>query len=171
EGGIIDGVPHATQWIFLTEDDGKTWVKKWQSGPKSFHHLSTLDQQLKELWLITDDTLTLAARKLKKYNLWKSQIKTKVKPEFTTTDVPVVVSPNPALDVVNISINGKPPQQINIAAFDITGRLIEQIYAGSLKEVNSQIKWEVPHNLPSGIYVLHITIDGEIYIKKVIIAR
>lgn len=171
EGGIIGGVPHATQWIFQTENDGKTWEKKWQSGPKSLHHISTLDQQLKVLWLVTDDTLTTATRKLKKYNLWKSQIKTKVKPDYITTDAPVVLFPNPAIDVLNIFISSKPQQHIIVEVFDVTCRVADRVYTGNLAKNEDCVEWIIPRGLASGVYVLRATIGEKTYCQKVIISR
>jgi len=81
------------------------------------------------------------------------------------------IFPNPAQDIINLTVSGKEGTQIDADIFDIDGKLMKSSVA-SLKLVNSEQTIKIQTGLVPGIYNLSLTIDNnEVINHKVIIIK
>jgi hypothetical protein len=66
-----------------------------------------------------------------------------------------VVWPNPADQQLNIVLDRSWDNDVRIELLDLQGRTVGLI-AERQTEHNNQLTWNIPQNLPNGMYVLHI---------------
>ena len=67
----------------------------------------------------------------------------------------LTVYPNPTDDVLYVELTGA--GIANVALYDLQGRVVETVRATSLQGGTATLNM---HNIPAGVYVLHVT-DGE----------
>jgi hypothetical protein len=65
----------------------------------------------------------------------------------------LVLSPNPARDLLYISINAELPQDITIAISDMQGRTVMQMHEGATSQVSKRLSVS---ELPAGTYILSV---------------
>ena len=87
------------------------------------------------------------------------------------TDLPdkdglLFAKPNPFNSTVSIEYQVAHAAEIDIDAFDMSGRKIASIMHGFVKQGRHETRWE-PTALPSGIYNIRLRIDGAEYVNKV----
>ncbi|MCD6501907.1 right-handed parallel beta-helix repeat-containing protein [bacterium] len=87
------------------------------------------------------------------------------------TDLPdkdglLFAKPNPFNSTVSIEYEVAHAAEIDIDAFDMSGRKIASIMHGFVKQGRHETRWE-PTALPSGIYNIRLRIDGAEYVNKV----
>lgn len=85
--------------------------------------------------------------------------------DFGLVSENIVVYPVPATD--HLSVVGNFSSEGSITLFDITGKQVKQLFMGNLSEVNNTTLSVA--EVPSGIYFVRITSEGQSITKKVII--
>ena len=80
----------------------------------------------------------------------------------------ISLSPNPANDFVNLRFSGTTAQHADIEIYNLAGKKMEN-YAG--KPINDGEIHLSTDNLPQGEYIVHMTISGQAYTKKLLITR
>ena len=85
-----------------------------------------------------------------------------VSPQYSANAMKLTVYPNPTDDLLNIELTGA--GIANIALYDLQGRAVY-----SQNSSNSPAATINMHNIPAGVYVLHVTDgDGKEYRQKVV---
>ncbi|MCB0836566.1 MAG: T9SS type A sorting domain-containing protein, partial [Bacteroidetes bacterium] len=75
--------------------------------------------------------------------------------------------PNPANDILNLSLSGSKRGNANLNLYTVHGKLVNS-QRMEISESENRIQWNTGH-LPAGVYLLKVeTLYGEI-IKKVVI--
>jgi len=64
--------------------------------------------------------------------------------------------PNPFNTALSIDIELAKPDNITVEAFDISGRLVESIYSGTVSANTTRVQWDAG-NLPSGIFLIRVS--------------
>ncbi|NLK49917.1 MAG: T9SS type A sorting domain-containing protein, partial [Candidatus Cloacimonetes bacterium] len=77
------------------------------------------------------------------------------------------VYPNPFKDQLSLQFDNKAPQRLQVAVYDIRGRLIDQQDLGYLQAGNQTISWDGKNN-PAGVYLLRIQGSQTQIMQKVI---
>nr|HRD06309.1 SdrD B-like domain-containing protein [Saprospiraceae bacterium] len=76
--------------------------------------------------------------------------------------------PNPANELVNIKIDGKAGDQIKGYLMDNTGKLVTTIVNTLLNQNTEMFKFDVT-NIPSGVYMVNISVGNKTFTQKLII--
>jgi hypothetical protein len=82
-------------------------------------------------------------------------------------NVSINIYPNPANDFIVMQVNALVKQNIDVALFDITGKLIQKsiIYPGStITHIDTR-------SLYNGQYIVRFTSNGQTIVKKVMITK
>lgn len=74
--------------------------------------------------------------------------------------------PNPATGLINFAFNIKNEKLGKLEVYSAIGK---KVYEQSIPEFTNQLKWEIPENLPNGVYLYAITVDGSISTGKIIV--
>ena len=77
------------------------------------------------------------------------------------------VYPNPFQSRISLQLDYKAPQRLQVAVYDIRGRLIHQEDLGYLQAGNQTITWDGKNN-PAGVYLLKIQGRDTMITQKVI---
>jgi hypothetical protein len=79
----------------------------------------------------------------------------------------ISVFPNPASDIVAVQSDGITTSSLKVELFDMSGRLIQtsSIFQGS------PIAYFDTRNLFSGEYIIKVSSETELYIKKLVITK
>ena len=88
-----------------------------------------------------------------------------LKPEESSGDLNVRIYPNPAVDKVNVSIEGEVENDINIEVYDLTGKRIMNSH-NSMQDSNITLDISP---IPAGIYLMKIESGNEHFSKRLII--
>lgn len=100
-------------------------------------------------------------RKIRVENTLKSQ-QTNVNIETLLFGQEVLAYPNPTDSYLTVIISESSKSQGKIQLFNIVGELIYET-----KAVSGELNIDM-HARPSGIYFLHVTIDGKTYLRKIL---
>ena len=73
----------------------------------------------------------------------------------------LLIRPNPASDVSEISFSLRKDAKIKVAVYDVTGAEQEVLSEGVMKKGNNMVKFDVS-NYPDGIYFVVLYADGVI---------
>jgi hypothetical protein len=76
--------------------------------------------------------------------------------------------PNPANELVNIRIDGKAGDQIKGYLMDNTGKLVTTIVNTLLNQNSEMFRFDVT-NIPSGVYMVNISVGNKTFTQKLII--
>lgn len=91
---------------------------------------------------------------------------------FSTGDnTPVAnlnVFPNPANENMSIDFEITQSSEVNLSITDLTGKNIQEIFAGKLTSGKYNYPWSVT-NIPSGLYLVNIIINGNSTRQKITI--
>ena len=81
------------------------------------------------------------------------------------------IFPNPAQDIINLTVSGKNGSQLNADIFNLDGKLVKSSVA-NLKLTGGEQTVKIPTGLAPGIYNMSLTIDNdEVVNHKVIIIK
>jgi len=94
---------------------------------------------------------------------------TVVKLELSATHKQVMVFPNPANDVLQLSVPSEKNQEATVSVFDLSGSVIKTTKAG-LKQGGTVLQLDVA-TLPAGTYLVHIETANRNEWKKFVVNR
>jgi len=83
------------------------------------------------------------------------------------TDKFLQLYPNPSSGEFNISFELDEPSPVSIEMIDLSGKVISQILSRPVTSGSHEINHEADSSLPTGIYFIRLTIDNQVWIKKV----
>lgn len=75
--------------------------------------------------------------------------------------------PNPFSHQTTLTFELNTRSDVRIEAYDLQGRLMEVITQQSYDQGEHQLRWNA-EGLPEGVYVIRMTIEGEVYTSKVV---
>ncbi len=78
------------------------------------------------------------------------------------------IFPNPSKEDVNITFRLEDDANVAIKAYDLNGKLVDDIFKNQLEAGQHRIKWNAT-NLPKGSYVIHINYGGEKVTRNVLL--
>ena len=78
--------------------------------------------------------------------------------------------PNPFNSVSNIKVNIPFESEISLSVFDLTGRLVDNIYSGKLNPGSYEFQWNASE-FSSGIYLIKLQSPSNLRVIKVILLR
>ena len=87
-------------------------------------------------------------------------------PELSPDSFNLSMFPNPFNSSIKIHITGNKIDFIKINVFNLNGVLIKNIYEKNINENFFEIDWAPSHH-GSGIYLIRINVDNEIFHRKV----
>ena len=67
--------------------------------------------------------------------------------------------PNPFNPGTELSLNLERAGRVELAVFDLSGRQVDQVFAGPMEAGEHRISWR-PQGLPSGLYMARLTREG-----------
>lgn len=81
------------------------------------------------------------------------------------------VWPNPSHDMAFVSFKLKDTEQVVLSIFDVSGKLIKELYNGNAT-ANTEYKYEIEvSNFASGTYQCVLSFDGESVTKSMVVGR
>ncbi len=83
----------------------------------------------------------------------------------------VNVFPNPAFDHLNFEYNLMETGAVNIQVFDLSGKLVSNLLQERQHAGQQNLNLDLPADLSSGIYILRADLNGDQYLKKIVISR
>jgi hypothetical protein len=87
----------------------------------------------------------------------------------------VGLRPNPANPSASVTLYLEHPAFVDVAVFDIRGRLVRRLHAGALDAGERTLTWngrsEDGHRVESGLYLVHARVGGERHVLKLAITR
>ncbi len=78
---------------------------------------------------------------------------------LASSEVVLVAGPNPFVESTNFKYSVSVPAKITIVVYDINGKLVKTLVNKFQKAGVYQIDW-VAENVPSGVYITNVTVDG-----------
>jgi len=129
------------------------------SGDVRFRWLIYSDENLEEQGWRIDEVEVLAADTV-----------VAVPPEVEIPQDYTLLSafPNPFNSQLNMLINLPYSEQIRISLWDVSGRLVDQIYQSEMNAGQTRLTWRASHENPSGIYFLRVERGEEVQVQKVL---
>jgi hypothetical protein len=120
----------------------------------------------------TDDTYAFANEivyyRLKQIDLdGKENLSKTISVKIKNTNVPIVISPNPFTDFININFQSDKRKRLSIKLFNINGKEI-MTKEMDVDKGNNYFKIDHLSNLPSGNYLLQLFSQGQKMIQKII---
>lgn len=92
-----------------------------------------------------------------------------------TAEIGLLAYPNPFKEETMIEFHLPVADQTSLQIFNLHGKLLKQLQIGQLEAGLHQIRWDGRANnnrtLPSGIYLIRLTVGKEVLIKKVSLQR
>lgn len=89
-------------------------------------------------------------------------------PSISKTLYDVRVYPNPVTDILNIDFYLPSTKQLSLDLFDATGKMVKSISSNATKTIGNYHEQVDIHDLPSGLYLLVLKMNDDIYRVKVI---
>ena len=84
----------------------------------------------------------------------------------------VVVYPNPASHTVNVQFTLANQGNLSIKLMDMYGRLVTELYQSNNAHIGNQfLQMQLPNNLPTGMYFIHVCATNKTEVKKLIIKQ
>lgn len=75
-------------------------------------------------------------------------------------------TPNPSRDFTTLTYNLARGGKVNLTIFDMTGKMVSNLFNGTLPAGNHNIEWNGLSNVPSGLYFANLqTEEGRMFIK------
>jgi len=85
------------------------------------------------------------------------------------------VSPNPFNPSVKVSFMGNLDEFALVRVFDLRGRMVNGLYSGPVRSRETSLVWkgrdELGRAMPSGVYFIHVYVEGRTEVKKVLLAK
>jgi beta-glucosidase len=76
--------------------------------------------------------------------------------------------PNPVKDVFSLDFDNLTSQEVSIKIFEPSGKLVQNLHQGKLKQGINSFSFTLPENLPKGMYFIEIKDLTNRYFKKII---
>jgi hypothetical protein len=84
----------------------------------------------------------------------------------------LTVYPNPVRNKININYELLQSADVSIDLYDILGNNVATLYNGNQNPGNYDEGYQLPkNNLSNGFYILKFTVDGQIYMSKIMVER
>lgn len=83
----------------------------------------------------------------------------------------LTISPNPVEESCLIGLTSLNNQLKTISLFDLSGRLIDNIFTGEIYDNNNKVNYTPPQSIPDGTYIMKIETHDRVYSEKLIIKR
>ena len=144
--------------IFKTTDGGNTWLEEPQLTNNNLNSVFFISPNLG--WAVGDNGTIL------RYWVDDTGISD---PPISKVDK-VSVSPNPVTTESSISFKLLEKQQVKIDIRDISGRVLKNVYEGTLTQGEHSIRMDLP-DMANGVYLCHIFSQGESICKTFVIAK
>ena len=77
------------------------------------------------------------------------------------------VYPNPFNPSIKIEYMLNQIYFIDISILDLKGRLVDNLFSGNKMKGEHSIVWEPHSNLSSGVYLLRLKYDNQMFIEKI----
>jgi hypothetical protein len=155
--GYVVGIDSNLGCIFKTTDTGNTWTRYYSPNPTA----------LTRMLFINDSIALVGATNgyLAKWN--KNSLVLSVISEGIEKKPGISASPNPATAMQTIEINAPINSTIHCTLRDISGKLVMQVFNGTSTSgvVTQKVNLE---ELPSGVYMYEVQIDGSRSYHKII---
>jgi hypothetical protein len=84
--------------------------------------------------------------------------------------VSLYVHPNPGNARFSITLDMPGPDPVKAGIYDLSGRLVEELYNGNLNAGEQSFIWEASEN-PSGIYLLHVESSEWLKTQKIVLLK
>ena len=94
-------------------------------------------------------------------------IVTSIKPNANESNLSIKAWPNPAANVLNVSVNSPEYTNATVSLVDITGRKVASIFDGSLNKGDNMITWSRTNRIPSGLYLCVIDFGNRKEVIKI----
>lgn len=82
-------------------------------------------------------------------------------------DVSVSVFPNPFTSRTTFGFSLDKDQYINISIYDLTGKVVENLYSGLMQQGNHKVNWDGEH-AQKGMYIYRITTENNTLSKAIV---
>lgn len=182
--GISDGLPNTMVFDIAMSEDEKVIFAATQVGAYAYHvdtgkwyDISSLDSPDQVFWSVEYIKETQTAR-FATYGrgIWDFKViqyYTDVnEKEIIADDVEINISPNPLNEYSKILINSGKLMNASIKIYDLDGRMIKDIYSGSLNEFN-EFDWDGTNidnlKVTPGVYMLTVSGDGNTWFEKIVV--
>ncbi|MBN2009655.1 T9SS type A sorting domain-containing protein [candidate division KSB1 bacterium] len=142
-------------FIFKTNDGGENW-EKVESGT---------DEHLVNMCFVENGTVGYI------FCSNKTLLKYDRETDIDDGSPNIIVSynyPNPFIKSTILTYRLLENDNINISIYDITGRLVENLYSGLQEQGVHSVNWN-PSNISSGIYFFHIKTSRSTEVRKVLL--
>ncbi len=156
-----------TNGIAFAMDGSETSSMQWEM---SFSLKDFWDPEQVKIVTYVQDTLTydiLQCRAVSLQNLWGVG----TEEQAQTPAESVLISPNPAKDVLYAQVMLEMPANVDFRLFDINGRELGILKRSFLGAGNHKVQIIVPKHIKTGIYILQTETDREVYSQKLNIVR
>ncbi len=156
-----------TNGIAFAMDGSETSAKQWEM---SFSLKDFWDPEQVKIVTYVQDTLTydiLQCRAVNLQNLWGVGMEE----EAQTPAESVLISPNPAKDMLYAQLMLEMPANVDFRLFDINGRDLGILKRSFLGAGNHKVQINVPKHIKTGIYILQTETEREVYSQKLNIVR
>ncbi len=156
-----------TNGIAFAMDGSETSAKQWEM---SFSLKDFWDPEQVKIVTYVQDTFTydiLQCRAVPLQNLWGVGMEE----EPQTPAESVLISPNPAKDVLYAQVMLEMPANMDFRLFDINGRDLGILKRSFLGAGNHKVQISVPKHIKTGIYILQTETEREVYSQKLNIVR
>ncbi|MCK5065645.1 MAG: T9SS type A sorting domain-containing protein, partial [Candidatus Fermentibacteraceae bacterium] len=80
-------------------------------------------------------------------------------------------SPNPITMSASIGFSIPSAGNVELAVYDVSGRMVETILDGSLDSGSHSMQWTPGHQIGSGVYFIRLTTEGGILTRQVMVIR
>jgi hypothetical protein len=87
----------------------------------------------------------------------------------------ILIHPNPFTNTLDIRLHTPTVEEVNVSIYDITGRLVKTLFAGTLPFGSYETKWVGDDNhsreVPSGVYILKFKAEDHTATEKLLLIR
>ena len=80
------------------------------------------------------------------------------------------VYPNPFNPSTTISFYAESESNVNLAIYDLNGRLVETLVNHSISEGSHSIQWDASEQ-SSGIYIVQLRFDNSVHSSKIMLVK
>ncbi len=156
-----------TNGIAFSMDGSETSAKQWEM---SFSLKDFWDPEQVKVVTYVQDTFTydiLQCRAVPLQNLWGVGMEEEAQMPAES----VLISPNPAKDMLYAQLMLEMPANVDFRLFDINGRDLGILKRSFLGAGNHKVQISVPKHIKTGIYILQTETERELYSQKLNIVR
>jgi photosystem II stability/assembly factor-like uncharacterized protein len=144
--------------IFKTSDGGNTWLPEPQLTNNNLNAVFFISENLG--WAVGDNGTIL--------RFWIDDTGISDSPGAMVQDV--TISPNPALEQTSVTFILQKKMNLQIEIKDSSGRAVKNIFNGTLSQGKHTINMDLP-DLSNGVYLCHLSAEGESICKPFVITK